>query len=271
MDRVQQDFASGKVDAATRVTIEQRIDHKRAVGEQMKNDGDKAAMGAAQEWILKNTGKSVLEMPPNLYAWAKSSGHLSELDKFASREGRPGERMKELEARGRLMNQAATDPDAFIETFKKNAFADQFDLGATGIKEMQNIASNMMQGTGKYKIGFDEKIMRDAIPPALLSSGAKEKRNAFEGLQHEAMIQWRKDNPGKQPTLDEQKAVARAANAEFVVVNRFVNDNVKAFEIKEGKDNAVPADFFKAMKAKGAKDDEILSAWKLKQSMKKAR
>lgn len=271
MEAVQKDFANGKIDAATRVAVEQRIDHKRAVGEQMKNDGDKAMMGQAQEWVLKNTGKSVLEMPPNLYAWAKNTGHLAGLDGFAQREGRPGERMKELEARGRLMNQAATDPDAFIETFKKNAFADQFDLGATGIKEMQNIASNMMQGTGKYKIGFDEKIMRDAIPPALLSSGAKEKRMAFEGLQHEAMIQWRKDNPGRQPTIEEQKAVARAANAEFVEVGRMWNSTIKAYEMKEGKDNAVPADFFKAMKAKGAKDDEIVAAWKLKQSMKKVK
>lgn len=268
MGKVQADFASGKIDAATRVAVEQRIDHKRAVGEQMKNDGDKFMMGQAQEWVLKNTGKSVLEMPPNLYGWAKSTGHLAGLDGFAQREGRPGERMKELEVRGKLMNQAATDPDAFIATFKKNAFADQFDLGANGIKEMQNIASNMMQGTGKYKIGFDEKIMRDAIPPALLSSGAKEKRMAFEGLQHEAMIQWRKDNPGKQPTLEEQKAVARAANAEFVEVGRMWNSTIKAYEMKEGKDNAVPADFFKAMKAKGAKDDEIVKAWQLKKSMK---
>lgn len=271
MDKVQQDFAAGKVDAATRVAVEQRIDHKRAVGEQMKNDGDKYMMGAAQEWILKNTGKSVLEMPPNLYAWAKNTGHLAGLDGFASREGRPGERMKELEARGKLMNQAATDPDAFIETFKKTGFSDQFELGTSGIKQMQDIAAGMMQGTGKYKIGFDEKIMRDAIPKALLDPGAKEKRAAFEGLQHEAMIQWRKENPGKIPTLDEQRTVARAANAEFVEIGKVWNSNIKAFEIKEGKDNAVPSDFFKAMKAKGAKDDEILSAWKLKQSMKKAR
>lgn len=268
MDKVQSDFSAGKIDAATRVAVEQRIDHKRAVGEQMKNDGDKAMMGQAQEWVLKNTGKSVLEMPPNLYAWAKNTGHLAGLDGFAQREGKPGERMKELEARGKLMNLAGSDPDAFIAEFKKNAFADQFDLGASGIKEMQNIASSMMQGTGKYKIGFDEKIMRDAIPPALLSPGAKDKRNAFEGLQHEAMIQWKKDNPGKQPTIEEQKSVARAANAEFVEVGKMWNSNIKAFEIKEGKDNAVPADFFKAMKAKGAKDDEIVKAWQLKRAMK---
>lgn len=268
MDKVQADFASGKIDAATRVGAEQRIDHKRAVGEQMKNDGDKAMMGAAQEWIMQNPGKSALELPPNLKIWAKMTGNLAGLEGLATREGRPGERINELQVRGALMQQAATDPDAFIADFKKTAFADRFDLGLTGIKEMQNIASGMMQGTGKYKIGFDEKIMRDAIPPALLSSGAKEKRNAFVGLQHEAQIEWKKANPGKMPTIEEQKTIARAANAEFVVVNRFVNDNVKAYEIKEGKDNAVPADFFKAMKAKGAKDDEIVKAWQIKKAKK---
>jgi len=268
MDKVQSDFASGKIDAATRVGAEQRIDHKRAVGEQMKNDGDKAMMGAAQEWVLKNTGKSVLEMPTSMYAWAKNTGHLAGLDGFAQREGRPGERMSELKVRGALMEQAATDPDAFIADFKKTAFADRFDLGSAGIKQMQDVAASMMQGTGKYKVGFDSKIMQDAIPKELLATGKKDQRDAFVGLQHEAQLEWKKANPGKVPTIEEQKTIARAANAEFIEIGKVWNSTIKAYEVKEGKENVVPAGFFKAMKARGATDAEIAAAWQLKKAKK---
>ena len=269
MDRVQQDFAGGKIDAATRVAVEQRIDHKRAVGEQMKNDGDKAMMGSAQEWVLKNTGKSVLEMPPNLYAWAKNTGHLAGLDGFAQREGRPGERMSELKVRGALMEQAASDPDAFIAEFKKTAFADRFDLGTAGIKQMQDIAANMMQGTGKYKVGFDSKIMQDAIPKNLLASGKKDQRDAFVGLQHEAQIEWKKANPGKVPTIEEQKMIARAANAEYINLNAswYQSSKVKAYEVTPEM-KAVPADFLEAIQAEAIKQKKpmpnqarILELW----------
>jgi len=268
MQKVQQDFAAGTIDAATRIAVEQRIDHKRAVGEQMKNDGDKAMMGASQEWVIKNPGKSVLEMPPTMYAWAKNTGHLGGLDAFATREGRPGERLKELQVRGALMDQAATDPDAFIADFKKTAFADRFDLGANGIKEMQNVAQAMMAGNGKYKIGFDSAIMQDAIPKELLSKANKDKKDAFVGLQHEAQIQWRKENPGKVPTIEDQKAIARSANAEYIEIGKMWNSTVKAYELKPENKTAIPADFFKAMKAKGAKEDEIAKAWAIKKAQK---
>ena len=284
MKQVQQDFAAGKIDAATREGAEHRIDKARAVAEHIKNEGDKYMMGQAQELVLQNTGKSVMDMPPNLYAWAKNSGHLAGLDAFATREGRPGERIAELETRGKLMQQAAQDPDSFIADFKKTAFANRFDLGANGIKEMQNIAQSMMAGNGKYKIDFDQKILQDAIPKELLSPGKKDAKDAFVGLQHEAMLQWKKDNPGKMPTIEDQKQVARSANAEFINAGYF-NTTAKAFELKEGNQDYMPVEMFNAMKATGAKDKEagdffremkkrgatnteIMTAWALKKGAK---
>jgi hypothetical protein len=284
MKKVQEDFAAGTIDAATRIGAEQRIDHKRAVGEQMKNDGDKAMMGAAQEWVMKNAGKSVMEMPPNLYAWSKNSGHLAALDSFATREGRPGERVKELQVRGQMMNDAAADPDTFIAEFKRTGFADRMELGANGIKEMQNVAQAMIAGNGKYKSEFDQKIMQDAIPKELLSKSNQDKRDAFVGLQHEAMITWRKANPGKIPTIEDQKQVARSANAEYIDVGLW-NTKAKAYELKDGNTDFMPVEMFNAMKAAGAKDreagdffkelkkrgatnQEIMTAWALKKGAK---
>ena len=267
MKAVQSDFANGKIDADTRLAVERRIDHNRIVVEQIKNDGDKAMMGASQEWILKNSGKSVLEMPPNMYAWAKNTGHLAGLDSFAQREGRPGERLSELKTRGLLMQMAGEDPDAFIAEFKKTAFADRIDLGSSGIKQMQDIAASMMQGTGKYKVDFDAKIMQDAIPKDLLKSSKKDQRDAFIGLQHEAQLAWKKANPGKIPTIEEQKTIARAANAEFIEIGKFWDSTVKAYQVKEGQDNAVPRDFFNVLKARGATDSEIIKAWQIKKGV----
>lgn len=283
MKKVQQDFAAGTIDAATRVGAEQRIDHQRAVAEHNRNEGDKYMMGQAQEWILKNPGKSVMEMPTAIYSWSKSTGHLAGLDSFAAREGRPGERLKELQVRGEMMNMAGTDPDAFIAEFKKTGFADKFDLGANGIKEMQNVAQAMISGNGKYRSEFSRDIMQAAVPADVRSN--KTKLQVFEGLQQEAALAWRKSNPGKVPTIEDQREVARAANREYINVGSIFNSKSKAYELKEGAEGYMPVEVFNAMKASGAKgkeasefyaemkkrgatQQEIMTAWAIKKGAK---
>lgn len=267
LDAITQRYKDGAITAEVRDNAKQRIEHDWAKVRQQRNESDKSAMGAAQDWVLKNPGKSIVDMPPNLYNWAKGNGHLAGLDSFATREGRPGERMKEIQVRGQLINQAMTDPDAFVAEFKKTGFGDRLDLGVQGIKEMQNIAGDMIRGNGKYKSEFDSKIMQDAIPKDLLASSKKDDRDRFVALQHEAQMAWKKANPGKQPTLAEQQTIATSANADWVRLNKVVwNTDAKAYEVAGKPDiRAVPKDFYTQMKSRGASNDEILAAYQLKQ------
>jgi hypothetical protein len=260
-------YKDGSITSEVRDNAKTRVEHDWSKVRAQKSEGDKAAMGQAQEWVLKNPGKSILEMPPNLYNWAKGSGHLAGLDGFATREGRPGERMKEIKVRGEMITTAMAEPDKFIEEFKRTGFADRMDLGVQGIKEMQNIAGDMIRGNGKYKSEFDAKIMQDAIPKALLANSMKDDRDRFAALQHEAQMNWKKANPGKTPTLAEQQAVANSANADWVQLNKVMwNSDAKAYQVQGKPDiRAVPKDFYSEMRKRNASNDEIMAAWQLKQ------
>ena len=52
-------------------------------------EGEKALVGSAFDWVLKNPGKTVLDMPPAMYSGLKNSGHLAQLASFARVEGKP--------------------------------------------------------------------------------------------------------------------------------------------------------------------------------------
>jgi hypothetical protein len=266
---VDKRYKAGDISAEVRDNAKQRIEHDFAKRRTQQHEYDKYNMGQAQDWVLKNSGKSIQEMPPALYNWAKNNGHLAGLDSFATREGRPGERMKEIKVRGEMITTAMAEPDKFIEEFKRTGFADRMDLGVQGIKEMQNIAGDMIKGNGKYKSEFDQKIMQDAIPKALLATGEKDNRDRFVALQHEAQMTWKKANPGKQPTLAEQQAVANSANADWVRLRSgpIWNADAKAYEVQGKPDiRAIPKAEYERIKAAGAKNnDEVWAVWQLKQ------
>lgn len=124
-------------------------------------------------------------------------------------------------------------------------------------------ATTRAAGTAKFQI--DKDLIAEAMPKDLLQKtpSAKEKANTYRGIVETELIAWKQTNPGKLPTLDEQKAIVRSANAEYVDIGWF-NTTVHAYDLKEGRPSAVPKDFFDALKAKGAKDAEIVAAWALK-------
>lgn len=262
---VDEMFKKGAISAEVRDATVQRVEHNYQQRKAQQDEGNKAAMGQSQEWVLKNPGKSIMDMPPNLYSWAKNNGHLMGLDSFAQREGRPGERISELKVRGELLGLAGADPDAFIAEFKKSGFSDRFDLGATGIKEMQTIAGNMISGTGKYHATFDNKILQDAIPGSILKD--KDKKDAFVAIMAEEGDKWRKANPGKVPDQSAYQQVTQAANKEWISVGSIWNSTTPAYRAR-GKENAVPKDFFEGMKASGATEAETIMAWRIKNGKK---
>ena len=263
------DMASnGKISVDVRDQVAQRLEHDYARRKQMENESNASAMGNFQDWVIKNPGKPITDAPTELYAWAKNKGHLAGLDAFAKREGAASDRQTELKLRGDLLNLAMNDPDTFIAKFKETKFVDNFDLGATGIKEMQNLAADMLNNNGKFKSAFDQKVLQDAIPAGILKN--KDKKDAFVAIMSEASNDWIKANPGKKPDGAAYQTVITSANQEWVQIGSLWNSKVPAYEARATRaTNAVPQSFYNGMKATGANDDEIKRAWAIKQGIAK--
>jgi hypothetical protein len=274
---LDQQYRDGQITSDVRDNAKTRIEHDWAKVRQAKNEGDKAMMGSAQEWVMKNPGKSVLEMPPGLYNWSKNNGHLAGLDGFAERGGREGNRLEAVAERGRLMIMARDNPDQFLKEYKETGFKTRLVLGYDGMKEMQNFGDMILSNGGKFKSDFDQGVMLGLMPKALRESKSKYQQDTFTGLQHEAQARWIKANPGKQPTPEEHRKVGNEANAEWVKLNPILpNQTMPAYKIRGQADiKAVPKDYYEWAKqeaaARGVKitDDQILSGYQRQQATKK--
>ena len=89
--QVRKDFEAGTIDGNERQLIERRV--KQAANEAEANDNKwtAQAVGQAQDYFLKNPGKSVLDLAkenPALYRALELKGHLAALDSFSQREAR---------------------------------------------------------------------------------------------------------------------------------------------------------------------------------------
>jgi hypothetical protein len=270
VSQINEMFKNGKLSQEERDFTVQYVEHSFAQRKAADQDYKKTVLGNAQDWILKNPGLPISQMPTALYNAAKSEGGLASLDALAGREGKPAEQTKALVVRGQLLQLASQDPDEFIKKFNETGFTGEMDIGVAGIKEMQNIATQMIQGKGTYSNGFDSRILQDAIPAALLKTANKDQKDAFVALQAEAIANWKKNNPGKLPTVEDQKRVAQEANTSWVQIGTLWNSqNIPGYTVKsKALTNTVPTNFYNGMKSAGATDDEILAAWNLKQGKK---
>ena len=266
--KINEMFMSKEIDVTTRDAAIGYIEHDAAQAEQERNKAEKTIIGQAQDWVLQHPGVDITTMPPGMYSALRAIGQLGSMTSLADRLGKPVDENKALVTRGKLLQLASQDQDEFLRQFNTSAF-NQYtnDLGIQGTKEMQTLAAGMIEGKGTYYKGFDKVFLEEAIPPAVLKN--KDQKDAFTAIQYEAITQWKKDNPGKMPTMEDQKRVAQSANANWTQIGTFWNQSgVPAYRIRSQGLQGVPQDFYDGMKSVGAKDDEILAAWNIKQGKK---
>ena len=82
-------YTSGKLNVEAYDGLVQRINAGETQRKAAETERDKQYMGSAQEWILSNPGRPILEMPTQLYDWAKGNGQLATLQNFARTGGDP--------------------------------------------------------------------------------------------------------------------------------------------------------------------------------------
>jgi hypothetical protein len=111
-------YTSNKISAEVYDQTTIRINGEEVRAKQAEAEFNDSMSGRAQEWILNNPGKSVVDMPPNLYNWAKSKGQLDTLNRFASSNGEVTGDNAEFT---RLYVMGADNPIEFIREFDQKS------------------------------------------------------------------------------------------------------------------------------------------------------
>ena len=162
-------------------------------------------------------------------------------------------------------------PD-FAKRTRQELYALRTELGPelTGKLLVEHKAAQSAQASAIEKgnrFQIDRDLLNEALPREVAKD--KDKERAFRGVVESELSRWKASNPGKVPTLDEQKAIARSASAEWIEIGRIWNSTVPRYAA-EGKPDvrAVPRDFYDQSrewaKANGRPiptDDQILAAW----------
>jgi hypothetical protein len=79
LTNVNQMFADGKISAELRDATVTRLEHQNQIVKQAENKVNAQMLGEAQEWMIRNPGQSVLNMPAKYQAWARETGHWASL------------------------------------------------------------------------------------------------------------------------------------------------------------------------------------------------
>jgi hypothetical protein len=111
-------YTSNKISAEVYDQTTIRINGEEVRAKQAEAEFNDSMSGRAQEWILNNPGKSVVDMPPNLYNWAKNKGQLDTLNRFASSNGEVTGDNAEFT---RLYVMGADNPIEFIREFDQKS------------------------------------------------------------------------------------------------------------------------------------------------------
>lgn len=111
-------YAAGKISADVYDQTSIRINNEEVRAKSQEADFNNAMSGKAQEWIINNPGKPIVDMPPNLYNWAKSKGQLDTLTRFANSGGEVAGDNAEFT---RLYVKSADDPVSFMKEFDEKS------------------------------------------------------------------------------------------------------------------------------------------------------
>ena len=103
-------FENKKIDAETRDAVYGRIDYNQQQKEQAQADFEKGLLGTAYDWVIKNPGKSITDMPTNMYSDLQRTGNLGSLNTYIKSNNNP---QTDSEVYYRYREIAREDPSTF--------------------------------------------------------------------------------------------------------------------------------------------------------------
>jgi hypothetical protein len=103
-------FDDKKIDAETRDAVYGRIDYNQQQKEQAQADFEKGLLGTAYDWVIKNPGKSITDMPTRMYSDLQRTGNLGSLNTYIKSNNNP---QTDSEVYYRYREIAREDPSTF--------------------------------------------------------------------------------------------------------------------------------------------------------------
>lgn len=99
-------------------------------------------------------------------------------------------------------------------------------LGVSNVEKILQEYETLNKG-GKA-VSLDSDLVKQGMPP----EGFKNKQTAaaYEGTVKTLTMEWEAQNPGKKPTLEESKAIIRAANTEYSISSKWFNSDYTMYE-----------------------------------------
>lgn len=98
-----------------------------------------------------------------------------------------------------------------------------------GISNVEKILSeHETLSKGAKSISLDKDLVKQGMPP----EGFKNKQTAaaYEGTVKTLTMEWEAQHPGKQPTLEESKAIIRAANTEYSISSKWFGSDYMMYD-----------------------------------------
>lgn len=133
-------FKGGKVSAEIYDATRQRVEHNWQVRKAQQAEYEKALVGQAQDWVLRNPSASVLDMPPGMYANLRNTGHLDRVSSFARSAGKPE---TDPTAYYGLRRMAAEEPEKFVGL---NLLETRHLLSPSDWEEMVKVQTSISRG-----------------------------------------------------------------------------------------------------------------------------
>lgn len=100
------------------------------------------------------------------------------------------------------------------------------DIGLDKVRLLAAEHAKLNKGVASVKL--DPALVKQGMPP----EGFKNKQTAaaYEGTVKTLTMEWEAQNPGKKPTLEESKAIIRAANTEYNISSKWFNNDYTMYD-----------------------------------------
>lgn len=115
------------------------------------------------------------------------------------------------------------------------------EIGYTNVQYL--LKEQEILNTQVKPLKLDADILNAAKPPELKKDTKTANSDAYDGFVKSALLDWQALHPNKQPSVEEQKAIARSANTEYNVATPWYNKgSFKAYEVPSNEKYATEAE-----------------------------
>lgn len=157
------------------------------------------------------------------FQWSSENQAEAREDRAERRIDRERARKYRSDSSMALFYKTISDPN-----LKKKSRTEIYAMASEiGIDNVNKILSehNFQTTAGNKPITIDKALLDAATPAEFKKTEKEAQADAYQGFVQEAILGWREANPGRQPTAEEQKAILRAANAEYTMPGRAFGTN----------------------------------------------